>query len=306
MKQQSSMTGFARAAGELQRQGGPPVAWTWELRSVNGRGLDLRLKLPTGFDAIEPRLRAATAARFARGSIQASLTLSRDDTATVTIDRALIVRLLGELRDLGAELAHAPGNPAEAPPRLETLLALPGVIRRASGDELPDEPLMQTALAGFETVLNSLARARAAEGGRLREILSGLLDRIAELQRQANVEAMAQPERARDRMTELLSRLLGDAAPAVPADRLAQEVAILATRSDVTEELDRLASHITAARALLETGGAIGRQLDFLVQEFMREANTLCSKSATTGLTAAGLQLKATIEQVREQVQNIE
>jgi uncharacterized protein (TIGR00255 family) len=305
MKQPSSMTGFARAAGELQRTGLPPVAWTWELRSVNGRGLDLRLKLPTGFDSIEPRLRAATTAILARGSIQASLTLSRDDAAAVTVDRALIARLLGELRDLGAEFATASGNPTP-PPRLESLLALPGVIRRASGEEAPDEALMEVALAGFAAALDLLAGARAAEGARLRDIVAALLDRIEELQRQSTIEAIAQPERARDRMTELLSRLLGDSAQAVPADRLAQEVAILATRSDVTEELDRLASHITAARALLEAGGAIGRQLDFLVQEFMREANTLCSKSATTGLTAAGLQLKATIEQVREQVQNIE
>jgi uncharacterized protein (TIGR00255 family) len=300
------MTGFARAAGELPTENAAPIAWTWELRSVNGRGLDLRLKLPAGFDAIEPRLRAAAAARFARGSIQASLTLSRDDSAAITIDRALIVRLLGELRDLGAELAASPGSPVQAPPRLEALLALPGVIRRATGEEAPGEALTLAALAGFESALDSLAEARAAEGARLRDVLSALLDRIADLHRQSAAEAMAQPDRARDRMTELLARLLGDAAPAVPPDRLAQEVALLATRSDVTEELDRLASHITAARALLEAGGAIGRQLDFLVQEFMREANTLCSKSATTGLTAAGLQLKATIEQVREQVQNIE
>jgi len=305
MKQPSSMTGFARAAGELRRDGATPVGWTWELRSVNGRGLDVRLKLPAGFDAIEPKLRAAAAARFARGSIQASLSLSRDDTAAVTIDRALIVRLLGELRDLGAAFAPTSAS-STPPPRIEALLALPGVMRRASGEEAPDEAFMEAALAGFEEAADSLAAARAAEGARLCDILAALLDRIAALQRQSAVEAMAQPERARERMAELLSRLLGEGAQAVPSDRLAQEVAILATRSDVTEELDRLASHITAARALLEAGGAIGRQLDFLVQEFMREANTLCSKSATAGLTAAGLQLKATIEQVREQVQNIE
>jgi uncharacterized protein (TIGR00255 family) len=295
MKQVASMTGFARAAGIDHA-----VSWVWELRSVNGRGLELRLKLPPGFDAVETRLRAAAAARFARGTIQASLTLGRDDTTSITVDQALLARLAGEARALMDVLPEAP------PPRIETLMTLPGVVRRVSAEEAPpDEALLGATLADFEAALAALGQMRAAEGARLADVLSGLLDRIAVLHREAAGHAAQQPEAQRARMAELVRRLLGDEL-AVPADRLAQEVALLATRSDVTEEIDRLASHIEAARALLAAGGPIGRQLDFLVQEFMREANTLCSKSASAGLTAAGLQLKAVIEQVREQVQNVE
>jgi uncharacterized protein (TIGR00255 family) len=293
--QVASMTGFARAAGTDQ-----VLSWVWELRSVNGRGLELRLKLPPGFDAVEMRLRAAAAGRFARGTIQASLTLGRDENASITVDRTLLARLAGEARALMDVLPEAP------PPRIETLMALPGVVRRVTADDAPpSEALLGATLADFETALAALADMRAAEGARLADVLAGLLGRIALLHQEAALHAAQQPEAQRARMTELVRRLLGDQ-HAVPADRLAQEVALLATRSDVTEEIDRLASHIEAARGLLATGGPIGRQLDFLVQEFMREANTLCSKSASAGLTAAGLQLKAVIEQVREQVQNVE
>jgi uncharacterized protein (TIGR00255 family) len=295
MKHVASMTGFARTAGT-----GHTVSWIWELRSVNGRGLELRLKLPPGFDAIEARLRAAATARFARGNIQASLTLGRDETAAITVDRTLLARLAMEARAL---MDVMPGAP---PPRIETLMALPGVVRRMTAEDAPpDEALLAATLADFDAALAALGQMRAAEGARLADVLSGLLDRIAVLHQEAAALAAQQPEAQRARLAELIRRLLGDQ-HAVPADRLAQEVALLATRADVTEEIDRLASHIAAARALLATGGPIGRQLDFLVQEFMREANTLCSKSASAGLTAAGLQLKAVIEQVREQVQNVE
>jgi uncharacterized protein (TIGR00255 family) len=290
-----SMTGFARAACA-----DAAFSWLWEIRSVNGRGLELRLKLPPGTDQLEPKLRAAVAGRFARGTIQASLTLSARDSVTVTVDRPLLRHLADEARALHDLLPDAP------PPRIETLMALPGVVRRAAGEEVPpDDSLLATMLTGFETALSALADMRAAEGARLAAAVAALLDRIDRLHAEAAAAASLQPETQRARLAELIARLLGDG-HAVPEDRLAQEVALLASRSDVTEEIDRLASHIAAARGLLAEGGPIGRQLDFLVQEFMREANTLCSKSASTVLTAAGLQLKAVVEQIREQVQNIE
>jgi uncharacterized protein (TIGR00255 family) len=295
MRKVVSMTGFARAAGAAAS-----FSWLWELRSVNGRGLELRLKLPPGTDQLEPVLRPAVAASFARGTIQASLTLTGRDSASVTVDRPLLRYLAEEARALTDLLPGAP------PPRIETLMALPGVVRRATGEDAPpDDSLLAAILADFETALAALADMRAAEGTRLAAAVATLLDRTLRLHTEAAAEAALQPDSQRARLAELLQRLLGDG-HAVPPDRLAQEVAILASRSDVTEEIDRLASHIAAARGLLAQGGPIGRQLDFLVQEFMREANTLCSKSASAALTAAGLQLKAVIEQIREQVQNIE
>jgi uncharacterized protein (TIGR00255 family) len=289
------MTGFARAAGADSE-----ASWIWELRSVNGRGLELRMKLPAGFDALEPRLRATTGRRLARGTIQASLALRQDDSAGVTIDQALVLRLVAEAQEIAALLPDAP------PLRVDALLALPGVVRRDnSDDKSPTEARIAAAEADFGRALDALVEARAAEGARLASVVGGLLDRLETLRIEAAGEAARQPEAQRARLREQLHRLLGDE-NAVPPERLAQEVALLATRADVTEEIERLASHVVAARALLAGGSAIGRQLDFLVQEFMREANTLCSKAGTAALTAIGLQLKGVIEQLREQVQNIE
>jgi uncharacterized protein (TIGR00255 family) len=295
MPKVASMTGFARTAGADSG-----ASWVWELRSVNGRGLELRLKLPSGFDSLEPRLRGAVAAVFTRGTIQAGLAIKRDEAGAITVDRALLLRFVEEARSAAAAL---PGAPA---PRIDTLMALPGVIRRDAGDDAaPDEKRLAAALAEFDQAVAALAEMRLAEGARLAGIIGLQLDRIAALRAEAAAHAAQQPDAQRARLDELLRRLLG-AQAAVSPERLAQEVALLATRADVTEELDRLASHVAAARDLLAAGGAIGRQLDFLVQEFMREANTLCSKSASAALTATGLQLKAVIDQMREQVQNIE
>jgi uncharacterized protein (TIGR00255 family) len=295
MPKVASMTGFARTAGADSG-----ASWVWELRSVNGRGLELRLKLPSGFDSLEPRLRGAVAAVFTRGTIQAGLAIKRDEAGAITVDRALLLRFVEEARSAAAAL---PGAPA---PRIDTLMALPGVIRRDAGDDAaPDEKRLAAALAEFDQAVAALAEMRLAEGARLAGIVGLQLDRIAALRAEAAAHAAQQPDAQRARLDELLRRLLGEQA-AVSPERLAQEVALLATRADVTEELDRLASHVAAARDLLAAGGAIGRQLDFLVQEFMREANTLCSKSASAALTATGLQLKAVIDQMREQVQNIE
>ncbi len=292
----SSMTGFARTEGSLEGTG-----WAWELRSVNGRGLDLRFRLPGGLDPLEPRLRELAGARLRRGTVTANLTLRRDDAARLTVDEAALNQALELALALSARI---PGGPA---PRAEALLALPGILRSAApqDSEQLQKALGEAVVAGFGAALEQLAVARGQEGQRLAVVLAGQIDEIAALCAQAAAEAADQPAAQRARMIETVQALLREA-PALPEDRIAQEVAMLAARSDVREELDRLAAHLDAARALLAEGEMIGRRFDFLVQEFNREANTLCSKSASVALTAIGLKLKATIEQLREQVQNIE
>jgi uncharacterized protein (TIGR00255 family) len=292
----ASMTGFARAAGADQ-----DATWVWELRSVNGRGLDLRFKLPVGMDRLEPQLRALATGRLARGSIQASLAFRGNDQAAIVVDRALLARFAAEARAFADTASDAPAF------RIELLMALPGVIRRDAAEEAPalaDERLDQVKL-DFVLALEQLISARLAEGGRLEAVVRGLLMRLGGLRRLAGEAAADQPRAQQARMAQALERIL-NGSPPVPADRLAQEVALLAVRSDVTEEIDRLGSHLSAAETLFDAGGPVGRQLDFLVQEFLREANTLCSKSATAELTNLGLQMKGVIEQIREQVQNIE
>ncbi len=286
------MTGFARAEG---RAAG--FAWVWELRSVNGRGLDLRFRLPAGSDAMEPALREAATKVLRRGNVTASLSVRRESEPRLVADPTALEQVLGLAMELHQRL---PGSPV---PRAEALLALPGVLRPASADEAAFDsgPLV----AGFSQALAALVAARQAEGARLSETLQRLLSEIAALRRQAVEEAASQPEAQRVRIMENLTALLREA-PTLPEERIAQEVALLAARSDVREELDRLESHIEAAYALLHEAVNIGRRCDFLVQEFNREANTLCSKSASTQLTTTGLRLKAVIEQLREQVQNIE
>jgi uncharacterized protein (TIGR00255 family) len=288
----ASMTGFARSEGV---SGG--IAWAWELRSVNGRGLDLRFRLPAGFDALEPALREAAGKALRRGNVTANLNVQREERPRLAADPAALQQVL----DLALALqARIPGAP---PPRAEALLALPGVLRPASA-EAEALPLAEVQ-AGFAAALAGLETARKAEGGRIAGVLATQLDEIATLRDRAAGEAASQPASHRARMMETLETLLRES-PGLPEERIAQEVALLAARSDVREELDRLASHLEAARALLAEGAAIGRRFDFLVQEFNREANTLCSKSASVALTATGLALKAAIEQLREQVQNIE
>lgn len=293
------MTGFGRADAAVSGH-----AVVWELRSVNGRGLDLRLRLPPGCDALEPALREA-AGRLRRGNVSATLTLTREAEGKVAIDTAALEQALAAATALAARIEGAP------PPRAEALLALPGVMRgqRSDGgreefDLGADADAAAVLRQGFGQALDALLVAREAEGGRLAEVVGRLLNEIAALHGQAEAQAADQPRLHRERLAESLRQLLGSAPP-VPEERLAQEIALLATRSDVREELDRLAAHVAAARALLAEGEAIGRRFDFLVQEFLREANTLCSKSASGALTTTGLALKAAIEQLREQVQNL-
>jgi uncharacterized protein (TIGR00255 family) len=288
----ASMTGFAHSEGT-----DAGLTWAWELRSVNGRGLDLRMRLPPGWDALEPILRDAAGKALKRGNVTANLTVKREATTRLVADPALLDHLLDLAMALHARL------PGSEMPRADALLALPGVLRPATAEE--EERPLAAVQAGFTVALGALVTARMAEGARLDAILSGLLTEITALCEQAKVQAAEQPASQRQRLTEALRDLLRDN-PTLPEERIAQEVALLATRSDVREELDRLDSHIAAARDLLAEGAAVGRRLDFLVQEFNREANTLCSKSVSATLTATGLRLKAAIEQLREQVQNIE
>jgi uncharacterized protein (TIGR00255 family) len=291
----ASMTGFARAEGSAAG-----LSWAWELRSVNGRGLDLRLRLPPGWDLLEPTLREAAGKIMKRGNITANLTVKRENEPRLVADPAALEQALALALDLHARI---PGSPV---PRAEALLGLPGVLRPAQADEADGRTEATAQVqAGFSQALAALLTARQAEGARLAATLAGLLREIAALHGQAAAEAADQPAAQRARVMENLQALLREA-PSLPEERIAQEVALLAARSDVREELDRLASHIQAAHALLDEAANIGRRFDFLVQEFNREANTLCSKSASVALTATGLKLKATIEQLREQVQNIE
>ena len=290
----ASMTGFARTDGVAAG-----LTWAWELRSVNGRGLDVRLRLPPGFDALEPALREAAAGVLRRGNVNASLTAKREERARLAVDPAVLDEVLRLALDVAARI---PGAPA---PRAEALLAMPGVLRAATGEDGIDPAQIAAVQAGFTQVLAALATARLAEGARLATLLATQLDEVAALHAQATTEAADQPALQRARMMDSLATLLRGQ-PGLPEDRIAAEVAMLATRSDVREELDRLTAHLAAARALLADGAAIGRRFDFLVQEFVREVNTLCSKSASVPLTATGLQLKAVIEQMREQVQNVE
>ncbi len=291
----ASMTGFARSAGTSDG-----LAWAWELRSVNGRGLDLRLRLPPGFDALEPALREEAGRALKRGNVTANLAVRREDAPRLAPDPAALEQVLALATALAARIPGAP------PPRADALLALPGILRAAPTDEAAITDAQTAEIrAGFAGALTDLVAARRGEGARLASVLDALLAEIAALHTRAAAEAADQPAAHRARLMENLRGLL-DESPSLPEERIAQEVALLAARSDVREELDRLASHIAAARALLAEGAQVGRRLDFLVQEFNREANTLCSKSASVTLTATGLALKSAIEQLREQVQNIE
>ncbi len=292
----ASMTGFARADGNAEG-----AAWTWELRSVNGRGLDLRLKLPSGYDRLEPALRETAGRYLRRGNVQASLALRREEQTCLAADPQALDQALALALALHARI------PGSAPPRAEALLALPGVLRAVAPADAGDHgpPLDRELTLGFEQALAQLVAARQGEGARLSATLASLLAELAALRTRAASDAALQPEAQRERLLGTVRALLCEAPP-LPEERIAQEVALLAARSDVREELDRLNSHIQAAHALLAEGAGIGRRFDFLAQEFNREANTLCSKSASAALTATGLRLKAVIEQLREQVQNIE
>jgi uncharacterized protein (TIGR00255 family) len=292
----SSMTGFARASGE--RQG---LFWQWEIKSVNGKALDVRLRLPPGFEALETPVRAALAAAFKRGNLQVSLSLSGlMGRETVRLNQDILDRLV----DAGEVLRERIGG---EPLRADVLLSIKGVVEVATVPEEEAEIEIRNAamLTSFGEALKSLAVARREEGGRLNAVVSAQVQRIAELAEAAKHNPARTPEAIRARLAEQVHRLLETGATLDP-DRLHQEAVIAATRADIQEELDRLDSHVEAAQALLASSDAVGRKFDFLAQEFNREANTLCSKAVDRSLTTIGLDLKTVIDQLREQVQNIE
>jgi uncharacterized protein (TIGR00255 family) len=294
----SSMTGFARAEGEADG-----ISWVWELKSVNSRSLDLRLRLPPGFDALEPQLRAALAERIRRGNISAALSVNRLMPPAVRVNREMLSQVVALLRELSGELS---GRIEVEPPRLDGLIGLRGIIETVEDEpENVVEERRRAVIDGWSLALDRLVAARSEEGARLGVILTEQRTELAALVEAAAGCAAAQPSAIRARLEAQLDELAG-LAPTMPEERVAQELAMLAGRADIREELDRLRAHIAQAGDLLERGEAIGRQLDFLCQELNREANTLCSKSASLELTRIGLALKATIEQFREQVQNLE
>lgn len=291
------MTGFARAESRDDS-----LHWIWELKSVNGRTLDLRCRLPSGMDGLEPIARAAVAEKLRRGNVTVSLTLMRGaKPPKVRVNREVLSELLSVARDLA-------GQVDAAPPRLDGLLALRGVvdvIEEEEEDEAARQARQSRIAATLSEALDALRQMRAAEGARLAAMVAAHLDEIESLRQAAAATAATQPAALKERLRTQIAALL-DSAPALPEERLAQEAALLIAKGDVREELDRLAAHVAAARELMAETGAIGRKLDFLCQEFNREANTLCSKSTDVELTRIGLGLKAAIEQLREQVQNIE
>ncbi|HEX7969714.1 MAG TPA: YicC/YloC family endoribonuclease [Stellaceae bacterium] len=292
----SSMTGFARADGHEDG-----VSWVWELKSVNSKSLDLRFRLPPGLESLELPLRASLAQRLKRGALSVTLTLARAAAAgNLRVNREALAQVVALARELVAD-------GSAAAPRADGLLALRGVLE--SGEEDEDEARRErrraAQLASWEKALDRLVAMRTAEGARLVPVLEARLAEIAQLVAAAEDSAAAQPEALKARLRDMVAALL-DASPALPPERLAQEAALLVGKADIREEIDRLSAHIVAAQELLAEGGAIGRRFDFLCQEFNREANTLCSKSADVALTRSGLALKAAIEQLREQVQNIE
>jgi uncharacterized protein (TIGR00255 family) len=290
----SSMTGFARAEGEAAG-----VAWVWEIKSVNGRSLDLRLRLPSGYDAAEAQLRAALGGRFRRGNLSATLSVDRTQAPVVRINKELLAQIGAALRELG-------GTIDAAPPRLDGLLALRGVIEVVDDEDVAVADQRRAAIgAGWTVALDRLAASRAEEGAKLDTVLGTLLGELAALVAAASYSAAAQPEALRKRLEQTLADLSA-LVPTMPQERVAQELALMVGRADIREELDRLRAHLTQAGDLLRQGEGVGRQLDFLCQELNREANTLCSKSADIELTRTGLALKAAVEQFREQVQNVE
>lgn len=293
----NSMTGFSRATGTHGAW-----SWTWELKSVNAKGLDIRLRLPLGFDGFEGQARARLSNLFSRGNISAGLMLRQTETGGgYRINEEHLEALLKAAADLRARMPDA-GQPS-----VEGLLGLRGVIEAIEDDIDEDarETLHEALLASLDDASSDLAAVRAEEGARLVSALTEFVTALDDLCTQAQGAAETQGDAIRARMNEQLAVILAETSAVDPA-RLEQEIALLMTKADIREELDRLAAHIASVRELLGGGGAIGRRLDFLCQELNREANTICSKATDTALTRVGLDMKATIEQFREQVQNIE
>ncbi len=290
------MTGFGRAAGIAG-----PWIYQWELRSVNGKGLDVRLRLPSGMDALEQQVRVLAAAALKRGNVQVSLQLACEEPA---VELRINPNALFAAVEAAQQVSDAMGDPVSA----DAVLAMRGVVEAVSAEADPealaarDAELLQAAGAAIE----ALAANRREEGKRLAGVITTQLNRIEALTAEAAANPSRTPEAIQARLAQQVERLTG-ASPALDPDRLHQEAMLLAVKADIQEELDRLVSHVEAARELLAADGEpVGRKFEFLSQEFNREANTLCSKSSDAVLTRTGLELKNVIDQLREQVQNIE
>ncbi|MBI6630034.1 YicC/YloC family endoribonuclease [Pontibaca salina] len=293
-----SMTGFASGRGEQAHW-----FWSWELRSVNARGLDLRLRVPDWLEGLEQALRGDLGQVVTRGNVSLTLRVTRNDTAgTLSLDRAALGGALDALATVEAEAMDR--GITLGPSRAVDLLALPGVLN-ASALQDDTAPLVAALRKQFAPLVADFVQMRESEGTALAVVMHEQLNEIGELTDRAAKLSEARKDAMAEALRSNLARVLNNSDGADP-DRVAQELAMLAVKSDVTEEIDRLHTHVAATRDLLTTGGAIGRKLDFLMQEFNREANTLCSKAQSGDLTAVGLELKAVIDRMREQVQNIE
>ena len=292
-----SMTGFARAVAEHD---GASIAW--EVKSVNGKSVEVRLRLPQGFERLEPAVRQTLQKRFSRGNFQATLTVGR--AAGQQVQPVVNEVFLRDLAGLAKRLQEQFGV---APATADGLLSLRGVLDIPESNETEEvrAALDAAILSALETALTGLEQARQSEGEALRSLLSGHIDAIETLTLKAEADPSREPAAIRERIAEQV-RLLMDASANLDAVRLHMEAAFLATKADIREEIDRLKTHVVSGRVLLANGGAIGRKLDFLAQEFNRESNTLCSKSNAATVTAIGLELKAVVDQFREQVQNLE
>jgi uncharacterized protein (TIGR00255 family) len=290
------MTGFARADGSAAG-----TRWTWEIRSVNGKGLDIRLRLPAGFERLDPPARERCVGQLTRGNIQSTLTIVSDAAANrIRINEEALAEVLAVMQKIG-------GRIDVQPPTLDGILSIRGIVEPAEND--PDEAtraaLDEEILKSLDRTLADLIAMRAREGQAIGTVLGTRLAEIARLVRAAEASPARTPEAIRARLAEQVAALL-DAAPALDPDRLHQEAVLLATKADIREEIDRLDAHVAAAREILAEGGPVGRRLDFLAQEFGRETNTLCAKANDRTLTAIGLDLKAVVDQLREQIQNLE
>ena len=292
-----SMTGFARA--EANDAG---CAILWELKSVNGRSLDLRLRLPPGMERIEPQARLAFQKRFSRGNLSATLTVSRSGNAAPPQVNETLLR---QLTEIALRLHRETGC---APPSADGLLALRGVLEiPAAGEDLElAQDLEQAVLACLDTAIEQLMAARQSEGRALATILLQHVARIEDLTLAMEADPSRTAERISMRLRQQLQPLMDAVSGQIDEQRLLQEAAMLATRADIREEIDRLKAHVAAARTLLAQKDPVGRKLDFLAQELNREANTICSKSNSATISAAGLEIKAAVDQFREQVQNLE
>ena len=291
-----SMTGFGRSAGAVD-----DTSWHWEVRSVNGRALELRFRVPPGLEALEVKGRALVQEKLARGNLTLSLALRRETGAlAIRLNEAALAQAVAATEQARA-LARM--NPAS----LDTLLSMRGVVEVVEGEESEEahERLEQALLQGLGTALDQLIAARSAEGARLESVLADQLRQIAALVERAAKAPGRQPEVIATRLAEQVNRLIDTGAGLAP-ERLHQEALLLAAKADIQEELDRLTAHIAAAKDLLEQDQPVGRRLEFLAQEFNREANTISSKASDIEISRAGLELKSVIDQLREQIQNIE